>query len=348
MTDIIKRSHGQGLATRWPLVSSQRRAFTLIELLVVVAIIALLVAVLLPSLAMARAQARLSICKANAKQIASIMVMYQTENSGHVPILFNYGAEELGHHDPPTKFARNAMLAVAFRSYDVRTRRLRYTQASDGTYFNPDERWLSPKRRDFETRIMPAYYACPFGRDKGEAQFNEVGEVNIKGASYTLSAIEGRVHAYSVWQWEGQDVRGMIIPGEQYPTDPGPSVPGIFDGRPAYSVLSWNYRKLSSGKYPKPPPPEFIPSDSADGDMLDPNSLVMRMHRVWNTRDAQAQLAAGLSDVTVIYCMQGQSMGTNRQIRNLGGHPTSKGGGTTAVFADTHVEWIKGLQIGWQ
>src|SRR5580765_565116 len=62
-----------------------RSAFTLIELLVVVAIVILLAAVLLPSLAAARQQAKLTTCKANLKQIGTIIAEYQTESASFVP-----------------------------------------------------------------------------------------------------------------------------------------------------------------------------------------------------------------------------------------------------------------------
>ncbi len=58
--------------------------FTLIELLVVVAIIAVLVAILLPALGRAREQARLIKCQANAKQIATALLMYTNDYNGYL------------------------------------------------------------------------------------------------------------------------------------------------------------------------------------------------------------------------------------------------------------------------
>ena len=55
------------------------RAFTLIEILVVVAIIALLIAVLLPSLARAREQTRMNVCKGNQRQLINALLLYVTE-----------------------------------------------------------------------------------------------------------------------------------------------------------------------------------------------------------------------------------------------------------------------------
>lgn len=334
--------------------AGRHRGFTLIEVLVVVAIIALLISILLPSLREARNVARINVCKANAKQIATIMSNYQAENRGYNPVIFNYGAEELGHHDPPTKFAGNAMLAVAFRDYDARTRNLKGRVARDGTPFAPDTIWMSDKRKEFETKIMPAYYACPFGRDDGPADFQPEGTLTIKGQTYELNRITGRAHAYSVFQWEGQNVKNLIIDGEQYPTDPGGVVNRPIDGRPKYSILSWNYRKLVPGRYPREPyvsepPPGFYAHGTPEGSMTNTTtSRVLKMHRQWKIQDCQRQRSAGFSDVTVIYCLMGESMGTGKQIRNLGSHPTQLGGGTNAVFADTHVEWVKGRQIGWQ
>ncbi|MBI1368793.1 MAG: prepilin-type N-terminal cleavage/methylation domain-containing protein [Planctomycetes bacterium] len=62
---------------------ANRRAFTLIELLVVVAIIALLIAILLPSLARARAVARIITCAANEKTLHLAMTFYCGDNKNY-------------------------------------------------------------------------------------------------------------------------------------------------------------------------------------------------------------------------------------------------------------------------
>ncbi len=59
-------------------------AFTLIEVLVVVAIIALLVSILLPSLAKARAQARLAVCASNLHQLGVGVAAY-AQSYGVIP-----------------------------------------------------------------------------------------------------------------------------------------------------------------------------------------------------------------------------------------------------------------------
>jgi prepilin-type N-terminal cleavage/methylation domain-containing protein/prepilin-type processing-associated H-X9-DG protein len=323
------------------------RAFTLIEILVVVAIIALLISILLPSLARARTQARIAMCKANSKQLATVTATYQSEFQGAVPILFNYGAEELNVNDPPTKFAANSMLAVALRRYERGIRNLLTMTASDGTFFDPNTIWLSAKRSEFETKLMPGHYACPFETSKGKAVPVDEGTRAIKGIPYKFTRLTGRIHAYSTWQWEGRQVRGQIVPGEQYPTDPGPGTPGVFDGRPKFSVLSWCMRREADSKYPIAAPAGFYMSGSPNGSMTNVNSAVMTHHRKWTPANARAQSASSLSDVTVLFCMQGQFMGYKSQIYNEGSHGTAIGGGTNAAFADSHVEWIKGTQLGW-
>jgi prepilin-type N-terminal cleavage/methylation domain-containing protein/prepilin-type processing-associated H-X9-DG protein len=59
-----------------------RRGFTLIELLVVIAIIAILAAILFPVFAQARERARSISCISNTKQIATGVIMYNSDYDG--------------------------------------------------------------------------------------------------------------------------------------------------------------------------------------------------------------------------------------------------------------------------
>jgi prepilin-type N-terminal cleavage/methylation domain-containing protein/prepilin-type processing-associated H-X9-DG protein len=62
-----------------------RAGFTLIELLVVIAIIAILAALLLPALSSAKGQAQRISCMNNLKQLETAWVMYNGDNTGHIP-----------------------------------------------------------------------------------------------------------------------------------------------------------------------------------------------------------------------------------------------------------------------
>jgi len=354
-------------------------AFTLIEVLVVVAIIALLAAVLIPSLQRAREMAKIASCAANCKQIATITATYRSEFKGYVPILFNYGAEERGYHDFSEHFAMNSYLPVAFRNYDKGTKNLANMTvdpsvlpqlvSGESPFFLPDQTWSKNKRLDFETRIMPDHYACPFGRENGSAEFKFLGQQNIYGGVFDMSECDGPINAYVTWMWEGRVVKNRPtrnwqgtehrFPNDNYPSNP---VEGPIDGRPKYSVLSWSFIKYVENSYPYGSPPGFIGYKSADGLHRTLNAgggtipKVLRMHRKWKINDAQRQRAASLSEVTTVYCHLGNHTSNPAgryehnniiQIRNPESHRTNKGGGTNVIFADTHVEWVKGTQVGW-
>jgi len=342
-------------------------AFTLIEVLVVVAIIAILAAILIPSLQIARLQAKIASCKANCKQIATITVTYKAEYKGYVPVLFNYGGlVEEGRFNVPNPFAaRTTWLPVAFHSYDNGTKNMTRIKVSNETatklkagesiYFNPQEGWSIPKRQDFENRIMPKYYLCPFIREKGDGLMY-TGTTNMLGQQCLAYEWRGKHSSYHTWCWEGRIVCGKAAtssttnPGGEYWKDDrcGASVEFCMtDGRPKYSVLSWNRVRMDD-RVDYTAPPGFILITAGGGNISSIKDTIENSHRDWNVQDAQRQRAGSLSEVTVLHCIQGQSMGYHFSVMNKGSHRTSQGGGTVVAFADSHVEWVKGTQVGWQ
>jgi len=351
------------------------RAFTLIEVLVVVAIIALLAAVLLPSLSRARELAKIASDKANMNQLATTMATYQAEYKGHLPVLFNSASQHPGssipYTDPFTSVswyppARCCWLSVAFRSYDKGTAKLASIVDPDtgfkiyqpDKYLNEDDLWqrdLAVVPEDEQTinkyrsRVIPKHFICPFTREKGKEPVI-VRTIELTGSGgppqqYNAWEVRGKYESYATWLWEGLVIRnvkpywGSLI---THPNDPS-------DGRPKYSALSWSRRglwNLSGGGYSTNVPDEYKP-------FLNPSFVSsrefksMNLHRKWTAKDAQRVGSASLSDVTVVFCMQGMYMSGPRNMYNIESHRTSNGAGTNTIFADSHVEWVKGTQIGW-
>jgi prepilin-type N-terminal cleavage/methylation domain-containing protein len=331
---ITRRAGGDSRARR---AGGRPIGFTLIEVLVVVAILALLAAILLPSLRRAREQAKVAICKANCRQIATIIDLYRHEEAQYVPILFNYYANgdprhrpnPAGHNVP----AKGSWLSVALRRFDAGTRNLHRMQSRTvpGRFFDPEVNWGGTQgcmlRDEFESRLMPEYYACPFerGRDDGEEIQQTIGTVQY-------IEMRGRFDSYHTWLWSD-----IIIRNRRIQTFPG----GVTeDGVVKYSALTWN--RLSD-------PSVRMPAGQTRWDDSRPdNPYFHRYHRRWTPSEARVVERASLSEFTVSWCAQGEHLALGNLRYNVGSHRGSQGGGSNAIFADSHVEWVKGTRIGWR
>jgi prepilin-type N-terminal cleavage/methylation domain-containing protein len=291
-----------------------RRAFTLIEVLVVVAILALLIAILVPSLSKARIQAKLASDKANCKQIATMMAIYQAEEQGYVPIMLNW------HAGPPCNApARAVFLSVALRRGEKGLAALSRSTAADGTTFDPNSVWNQAKRDEYEARFLPEHYVCPFERGREPWDLQQVGS---GPAGLEQWEWRGVMESYQTWMWEDV-VRGEPVHEEPVHWGGNPA-----NGLPKYSVLTWN-QITATGKSP------------TDADIHN------KLHRRWTDKDGRRIKGSGLGDVTVIYCAIGEHMEMGNRRIDVGSHATGAGGGTNAIFGDTHVEWVRGPQIGW-
>jgi prepilin-type processing-associated H-X9-DG protein len=281
--------------------------------LVVVAIIALLIGILLPALSQARTLAKITSCQANSKQIATAATLYQSANAGYVPIMFNW-------HSGPTYNAPAAtcFLSLALRSGEKRLRGIAGITSKNGQTFDPTKVWSIQTRDEYETRFLPEHYVCPFERGRQPWDLQRAG---TGPSSLTQWQWSGLMESYQTWLWE-DIVRNQKVHSEPY----GWGSPK--NGLPQYSVLSWNQvRKLG-----------LPPSNT---------NIQNRLYRRWTDADARDVEAGSLSSATVIYCAIGEHMEMGSRRIDVGSHRKGSDGGTNAVFADTHVEWVKGTRIGW-
>jgi len=316
-------------------------AFTLIEVLVVVAVIALLISILVPSLANARNYARVTVCKANSKQIATLIATYQAEFAGYVPVIFN------AYSGPPYNMpARTSLLSIALRKYDKGTAYLARKFYAPGDPYDPEAVWLNPKQKRYESEVAPEHFVCPFARGRGSFSVTPLpNQTNKYGVTYEAVEYTGRYESYETWMWEGDTVRGQYpisaLGEEKY----APSDPQIPDGRPKYSTLSWSYA-TATAILGKPGRELLVPPGALNIDKTENRPTLENLHRRWSNGDAR-RVHGSLSDVTVAYCSRGNWLGLGKQIVNPGSHRVSGRGGTDVIFADTHVEWVPWTQVGW-
>lgn len=281
-------------------------AFTLIEVLVVVAIIVLLAALLLPSLAAARVRAKLTICMANCKQIGTTIAEYQTESAGYVPVVFNDAAPPVGIFQGPTTNTPERTMLLSVALRNYDGR----TRHMAKPQFDPETHWTSATRELYEATVMPEFYVCPFERGNGPKRDVYVGP----SGALDLYELRGRFESTLISLWSQNAVRP------------------VRDLEPEFAKLNWNRLQ-----------------ETANGVLSDPaNNYLKNKHRRWTSSDVNKLGGASLSDAYVTACGAGEHMiqwGGNK-VENRFSHRTAQGGGTNAIFADTHVQWVKGLRVG--
>jgi prepilin-type processing-associated H-X9-DG protein len=312
-------------------------AFTLIEVLVVVAMIALLIAILVPSLSRAREQAKITVCKTSLQQIGNTVHTYQAAEQDFVPVLFNWYADySFKYPDGSLRRspARVQWASVGLRRYDKMVSRF-------PPDYDPEQHWDNAKRDQYARSIMGKHWICPFYRDRPEVTQQISGTILVQGQgtpqNYTIEEWVGYRECYMPWLWEDV-VKNRPVRGgqETHPNDPT-------DGRPKYSVLTFNRVKIpASSGLPNVPGAMEIKKDATDN----PYAL-LNAHRSWTDVDAKRRFSTSLSEMTILFCGQGNFLAFDRHIDNPGSHRTSNGAGTNTVFADGHVEWVGGTHIGW-
>lgn len=307
-----------------------RRGFTLVELLVVISIIALLVSILLPALSKAREQAKTTMCLANAKQIGGITVIYMADNEDYVPVVFN---QYMG--DPA--YARNNLLSLAFGAYSPSTRGL----PDENGDFDPlatTSKWNHnpTKVLEYYQKYLPEHYVCPFVRGRTAMTQEFAGRITESGPGGTV-IYENYVNK-GIWESYVTSMQQYGLANSPFaaPRHEGPQPE---HGTPKYGSFPWyDYDLL------------FRQIGSAGEDYT-----ILRDKNIrWTTGRASKIGASTMSQATVVWCGQGEftqhSGGATAPVTtvvNFGSHPIGNQGGTNVVFADSHVEWVAGSQIGW-
>ena len=292
------------------------RAFTLVELLVVISIIALLLAILVPALGKARNQARVTMCAANARQIATIMALYQTNHDGYVPVMLHkFSINRVA--------ARASLLSIPFQPYSGKPATLP-PYPSSPTYMNPDLLWSASEVLEYYQNYLQAFYVCPFVRGSSEATWwRDSGLVRI-GVKSTGEVVElqnykstGIGDSYSTWIWPRK--KGYVfITNHPYGPDHGHNL---------YGNVQWHCGgdPTATGIWP----------DTPDGYL----KVKDRPVKFSNIR--------GIAELTAIFCAQGEIDETapNGRVVNYRSHMKGNRGGTNVVFGDGHVAWVQGSQI---
>jgi prepilin-type N-terminal cleavage/methylation domain-containing protein len=302
--------------------------FTLVELLVVISIIALLLSILMPALGKAREQARVMSDAANCKQISTYLSIYQTEYNGSVPVILNQYATSATDGIPIP--AQSRFLSVALAPYSAETKNLGAPGDPILSKLDPTKEWSNTYINAYFQKYLPKAFVCPFVRGKAVDK-TDMTPVSVASTLYGVSTpvvtLKGTRDTMSTWRYFND--RAGDIKYLRHPL-------GLPNGKIKYGALPFNRQ------YEQP----LSPMTTAD---------TLKNPIKWNRSDLQLVGAGSMSEATVAYCGQGQcdmysqgaAAGTTFGVYNPNSHKKGNVGGTNAIFADVHVEWVPGTQIGW-
>jgi prepilin-type N-terminal cleavage/methylation domain-containing protein len=306
------------------IVKKSQAAFTLVELLVVISIISLLMGMLLPALNKARHTAKMMVCTSNARQIGTLVSTYQSDNDGKVPVILNRFTPISA--TPPYP-AKSRLLSVALYRYSDETKNL---YRANGGMFSPDKDWgnsqdtvIKPK---YFKQYLPKIYVCPFlsGRNAQPGKDFIAGlPVTLNGTAFRTMIRTAAGESYVTWRWEC--IRDFPYT-QNHPL-------GLPNGTPKFGALSWNAAPLldNTGDY----------------------GLLASAPVIWTKANLMRVKANSMSEASILYCEQGETdnyaggPNPDNGIYNYGSHKKSGKGGTNALMADMHVEWVEGTRIGW-
>lgn len=311
----------------------KNKGFTLIELLVVISIIALLLSIVMPAMNVARDAARVAVCAANSKQISLLVFAHRADNKERMPFLLNRYCTDVSLGIP----AKYTYTSLAFKDYWGAQVAFPNLKAWD--IYNRVWNHQTAPYTEYTKLYMPKFFVCPFNQKADpNAPHGLRAEVrSIKGHTMAVFGYSGYTDTYAAWHgpWaKGPNPGNAYI--ERNPLSEEPA--------PKYGALVWYPIMKASDPYP------YL-RWSSDPEI---RRFLLETPVRWG-RDELARVRAGsLAEAMILKCERGEFLATAGSynpsniyggVYNYNSHRKQGRGGSNVLFADGHIEWIRGSQL---